>query len=1065
MIHTLKDLRERFGPAWLEQGSHFLKNHAAFIPQVQRGGALITALINTDQQQLRVYVRVQMDPGKEVQINGECSCSSGQNCSHVAAVLIKALLDEQEMPTEALDTTEGSRRLDRPAKGAEDYPPGVHQRLIYLLRPDPTDPSRIEVEPRCARALKNGGYSDDRIYEPAWAQRGTPPRFLLKTDLDILAVLNQGEAIKPSLKGKSGEQLLRAMLETGRCHLGHISGKTLRLGKPQSATPCWEVDSIGNQRIRWHERATIFLASLWCLESDRCTPLASDLSGALVEELAAMPPVTPEQVPKVTADLQKRFPDTILPPLRQIRVEQRPPVAPRPCLHLSGQEMPLACLSFEYHDIRIGTRGAPLQFKDGTQVHLIRDEPAEQHCIERLISLGFRIHEGLSRERATDCFSLADEPLPWLDFQSRQLPEWETQGWRVTRDKDFPHRLARPDHWYSELEPLGTEADGHGVSVGVVLEGQRINLLPVLVQWLHELPPDRRGERLDELIHEHGMIVPLEDGRHLLLSRNRVRQIVETLFELHDSKLDEMQHLRLNRFQLARLAELDESPDGEPLQWLGAEALHSLAETLRKIESIPAITPPAGLRAELRPYQQQGLDWLQFLRTHRLGGILADDMGLGKTVQTLAHLLYEKEQGRLDSPSLVVAPTSLMTNWQREAQRFAPDLRTRVLHGPQRHELFEGMGKQDLLITTYPLLLRDQDRLLVQEYHLLILDEAQAIKNPKAKVGAIARQLNARHRVCLTGTPMENHLGELWSLFDFLLPGLLGEEHQFRRRCRKPIEKWGDEYQADRLRRRIRPFLLRRTKQAVAPELPPKTEILRTVVLGETQRELYEDIRQNMYQRVRKEVAEKGLSRCGILILTALLKLRQVCCDPRLISPEDRGRIEAGHSAKLELLMDLLPEMIEEGRRILLFSQFTSMLGLIEQALQAAGIDYVLLTGNTRDRTTPIDRFQTGKVPLFLISLKAGGVGLNLTAADTVIHYDPWWNPAVERQAADRAHRIGQENPVFVYKLISEGTVEERIQIMQERKQALADGLYDSTGAADPQWTENDLEELFGPLA
>ncbi|MBL3591216.1 MAG: DEAD/DEAH box helicase [gamma proteobacterium endosymbiont of Lamellibrachia anaximandri] len=377
----------------------------------------------------------------------------------------------------------------------------------------------------------------------------------------------------------------------------------------------------------------------------------------------------------------------------------------------------------------------------------------------------------------------------------------------------------------------------------------------------------------------------------------------------------------------------------------------------------------------------------------------------------------------------------------------------------------EGMGKQDLLITTYPLLLRDQDRLLVQEYHLLILDEAQAIKNPKAKVGAIARQLNARHRICLTGTPMENHLGELWSLFDFLLPGLLGEEHQFRRCCRKPIEKWGDEYQADRLRRRIRPFLLRRTKQAVAPELPPKTEILRTVELGETQRELYEDIRQNMYQRVRKEVAEKGLSRCGILILTALLKLRQVCCDPRLISPEERGRIEAGHSAKLELLMDLLPEMIEEGRRILLFSQFTSMLGLIEQALQAAGIDYVLLTGNTRDRTTPIDRFQAGKVSLFLISLKAGGVGLNLTAADTVIHYDPWWNPAVERQATDRAHRIGQENPVFVYKLISEGTVEERIQIMQERKQALADGLYDSTGAADPQWTENDLEELFGPLA
>ncbi len=1064
MIHTLKDLSERFGPAWLEQGSRFLKNHAAFIPQVQRGGALITALINTDQQRLRVYVRVHMNPGKEVQINGECSCSSGQNCSHVAAVLIKVLLDEHEIPKEALETRKAKHPLGRPMAGLLDYPPGVHQRLIYLLRPNPDDPTRIEVETRCARALKSGGYAEDRIYEPAWAQRGTPPRFLLKTDLDILAGLNQGGEVKPSLKGKPGERLLRAMLETGRCHLGHISGKTLRLGKPQSATPCWEMDSIGNQRIRWHQRATIFLTSLWCLESDQCTPLVSDLPGALVEKLAAMPPVTPEQVPKVTADLQKRFPDTSLPHLRQVRVEQRPPVAPQPCLHLCTQEMPLACLSFKYHEIRIGTRGAPLQFKDNTQVHLIRDEPAEQHCIEQLISLGFRIHEGQSRERATDCFSLTDELLPWLDFQSRQQPEWETQGWRVTCDMDFPHRLARPDHWYTELEPLGTEADGYGVSIGIVLEGRRINLLPALVQWLHELPPDRRGERLDGLIHECGMAVPLEDGRHLLLSRNRVRQIMETLFELHDSKLDEMQRLQLNRFQLARLAELDESPDGEPLQWLGAEALHSLAETLRNIGAIPAITPPAGLLAELRPYQQQGLDWLQFLREHRLGGILADDMGLGKTVQTLAHLLYEKEQGRMDRPSLVIAPTSLMANWQREAQRFAPDLRTRVLHGPQRHELFRGMEKQNLLITTYPLLLRDQNQLLTQDYHLLILDEAQAIKNPKAKVGAIARQFNARHRICLTGTPVENHLGELWSLFDFLLPGLLGEEHQFRRRCRRPIEKWGDEYQAERLRRRIRPFLLRRTKQAVAPELPPKTEILRTVELQGAQRELYEDIRLNIYRRVREAVDEKGISRCGILILTALLKLRQVCCDPRLISPEERGRIEAGHSAKLELLMDLLPEMIEEGRRILLFSQFTSMLGLIEQALQTAGIDYVLLTGSTRDRATPIDRFQAGKVPLFLISLKAGGVGLNLTAADTVIHYDPWWNPAVERQATDRAHRIGQENPVFVYKLISEGTVEEQIQSMQERKQALADGLYDSTGGADPQWTENDLEELFGPL-
>lgn len=396
-------------------------------------------------------------------------------------------------------------------------------------------------------------------------------------------------------------------------------------------------------------------------------------------------------------------------------------------------------------------------------------------------------------------------------------------------------------------------------------------------------------------------------------------------------------------------------------------------------------------------------------------------------------------------------------------QRFAPDLAVRVLHGPQRHALYDELSRLDLVITSYPLLLRDRERLLAQEYYLLILDEAQIVKNPRAKASAIVRECKARHRLCLTGTPLENHLGELWALFDLLLPGLLGNERQFRLYCRKPIENDGDEGSAERLRRRIRPFLLRRTKQAVAPELPSKTEILHTLELTETQRELYENIRRDMHRRVRAEVDDKGVARSGMVILSALLKLRQVCCDPRLLGVAAEGR--ARTSVKLAWLLDVLPEMIAEGRRVLLFSQFTSMLALIEQAVQGLGIEYVKLTGDVRDRSTPIGLFQSGAVRLFLVSLKAGGVGLNLTAADTVIHYDPWWNPAAERQATDRAHRIGQENPVFVYRLISTGTVEERIQALQARKQALADGLYDRGGGANPQWTEDDVEELFRPLS
>ena len=372
------------------------------------------------------------------------------------------------------------------------------------------------------------------------------------------------------------------------------------------------------------------------------------------------------------------------------------------------------------------------------------------------------------------------------------------------------------------------------------------------------------------------------------------------------------------------------------------------------------------------------------------------------------------------------------------------------------------MGEHDLVLTTYPLLSRDKNALLSQEWHIVLLDEAQAIKNPKAQATLAALQLRARHRVCLTGTPMENNLEELWSLFHFLSPGLLGDQRQFKRVFRTPIEKQGDEDRRRLLARRVRPFLLRRTKAEVAAELPEKTEIIETVDLDDPQRDLYESIRVAMDAKVRAEIASKGLARSHIMILDALLKLRQACCDPRLLKVEGAAKVRS--SAKLERLMDMLPELVAEGRRVLLFSQFTSMLSLIEESLRRTGIDYVKLTGQTRDRKTPVDRFQSGEVPVFLISLKAGGTGLNLTAADTVILYDPWWNPAVERQAMDRAHRIGQDKAVFVFKLVTAGTVEEAILTLQARKQALADGLFDPEAETGAMLTSEDIDLLFQPI-
>jgi len=497
------------------------------------------------------------------------------------------------------------------------------------------------------------------------------------------------------------------------------------------------------------------------------------------------------------------------------------------------------------------------------------------------------------------------------------------------------------------------------------------------------------------------------------------------------------------------------------MSWEGGIALRKFGQKLQQFSGIQVAPLPKRLKAELRDYQREGLNWLQFLREYDLGGILADDMGLGKTVQTLAHLLLEKEQGRADRPSLVVAPTSLMVNWKREAEKFAPDLKVLILQGADRKQKFDQISQHDIVMTTYPLLSRDTKILLQQEWHLAILDEAQHIKNPKSKAAQTASHLNARHRLCLTGTPMENHLGELWSQFNFLMPGLLSSEKRFRKLFRYPIERKQDEQRQQQLRARVAPFMLRRSKSEVAKELPPKTEILSEAELDGAQRDLYETIRVSMDSKVRKAIDQQGIARSQIVILDALLKLRQVCCHPQLLKMPSAKKVT--QSAKLNQLLEMLPEMVEEGRRILLFSQFTSMLAIIESELKKLKIDYVMLTGQTRNREKPIDAFQSGQVPVFLISLKAGGSGLNLTAADTVIHYDPWWNPAAENQATDRAHRIGQDKPVFVYKMITVGTVEEKIIEMQAKKQQLADALF-SEGGAVSGISNEDLQTLFEPI-
>lgn len=710
--------------------------------------------------------------------------------------------------------------------------------------------------------------------------------------------------------------------------------------------------------------------------------------------------------------------------------------------------------------------GKPLEIErqsyEGGVLHLAaRDAAAEKKAagqvtrtgLKRLPNLYAR-GEQVRHPQSSALFAYADEAL-WQTFLTLDAPRLEAKGFRVVVDPSFPYRFAEVDDWYGETEEQG---GWFTLELGVLVGGERISLIPILVSLIAERPELFTPEALAALGDFDVILARLPDGRRLPLPAGRVRAILSVLVELHLRELP-AGPLRLPVLDAARLAALEEALQA---RWLGADRLLDLGQRLRTFRGIQEVEPPAGLKVELRPYQRQGLSWLQFLREYALGGILADDMGLGKTLQTLAHLQLEKEAGRLDRPALVIAPTSVLGNWRAEAKRFAPGLKVLTLHGSGRKAEFGRIPEHDVVLSTYPLLPRDVDTLREHEFHLLVLDEAQNIKNAKSAAAKAAGALKARHRLALTGTPLENHLGELWSQFNFLTPGLLHDEKTFRELYRTPIEKQGDRARQVALAARVKPFILRREKRDVATELPPKTEIPVRVTLDGDQRDLYETVRVTMLERVREELDARGLARSSIAILDALLKLRQAATDPRLVKLEAARKVEG--SAKLEWLMANLPQMVEEGRRILIFSQFATLLGMLEAPLTELGIPYAKLTGQTKDRAGPIARFQDGEAHVFLISLKAGGVGLNLTAADTVIHLDPWWNPAAENQATDRAYRIGQDKPVFVYKLIAAGSVEERILDLQARKAALAQGVLDGGLTSATQLTTGDLNVLFAPL-
>ncbi|GAA4048918.1 DEAD/DEAH box helicase [Agromyces indicus] len=631
-----------------------------------------------------------------------------------------------------------------------------------------------------------------------------------------------------------------------------------------------------------------------------------------------------------------------------------------------------------------------------------------------------------------DAAAFADRVVPRLEALGRVRVEV------VGDPPDFRELTDRPTFTVTTVE--SRQADWFDLGVLVTVAGRTVPFMPLFRAL-------STGARRLKLV----------DNSYLSLRRPEFDELRELLDEA--GTLAEWETgMRIHRSRASLWADFEDLADA-------AEPAVSWRATVAGLADDAAVEPlpePDGLALPLRPYQLDGFRWLAFLWRHRLGGILADDMGLGKTAQTLALVQHAVEAQGRGAPFLVVAPTSVASNWVREAARFTPGLRAASVaatEGAGRPTIAEVAADADLVITTYAVLRLDADAFAALEWGGLVLDEAQFVKNPATKAHEAARGIRAPFRLAVTGTPVENHLGELWAILNLVAPGLFPSRRAFDERFRRPIEEDGNAERRDLLRRRIRPLMLRRTKEAVAPELPPKQEQVLTVALAPRHRRLYDATLQRERQKLL-DLLDDDLDRQRFIVYRSLTLLRMLALDASLIDERHAGM----PSAKLDALFEQLDDVLAEGHRALVFSQFTSFLGRVAGRLEAEGVPYAYLDGATpaRARDEEVARFRSGAASVFCISLKAGGFGLNLTEADYVFLLDPWWNPASEQQAVDRAHRIGQDRRVMVYRLVAEGTIEEKVMALKARKGELVASVLDGDpGATDAALSAADVRELL----
>ncbi len=777
----------------------------------------------------------------------------------------------------------------------------------------------------------------------------------------------------------------------------------------------------------------------WLLSGEYLLRLAKDGAADFAEVMLQSPEI------HVPAADETEFLEEFLVPLAshvpvrgdQIHWEQIEAGSFKKRLYLSEEAGVLAArLRFLYEDYELAydpdlPEVSVRRKKDGswTLVRISRDPRSEERIYRSISSARYGLKYGRG-SADPDSFLLRARVDP-IDFLLTKIPNLLADGFEIFGE--------------DELKTARVNRNRPTISLNVTTG----------IDWFDIQAEVRFGD----------VSVSLTEIRRALRRKKRyVKLADETIGEIPASWISKYQHLfglgeqneqgaRFSSHHVTLLEQLLQEADNSAAD----QAYHDRLQKLKSFSGIAEMPLTENFAGALRPYQKAGYDWLHFLRQYHFGGCLADDMGLGKTVQVLAFLRSLRDANGHQPADLVVVPRSLLVNWERETARFTPETRVMRHFGPDRIKKDPSFDGADLVITTYGTMRRDIQALRKYRFNYVILDESQSIKNPLSQTARAARLLHSEHRLALTGTPVENNTFELWSQFAFLNPGMLGNLEYFKRSFAGPIERMNDDTALALLQKMVFPFILRRTKSQVAPELPPRTERVIISDMEPAQRKYYERTREYYRGLLLGMIEAEGLQNSRMKILEGLLRLRQISNHPKLVDEKFRGK-----SAKMELLLEHLESLRERGHKVLVFSQFVRMLRLVRGDLDRKDIPYLYLDGRTRKRQQRVDEFQkNGEIPFFLISLKAGGLGLNLTAADYVIHIDPWWNPAVEMQASDRSHRLGQDKPVFIYKLIARDTVEEKILQLQEKKKSLVEQLITSDSSFFKDISREDIEVLF----